>query len=410
MDTLLLIIILFGIFLIYIAKNNKKDIENFTEYININKYITTYDWENKKNYSNRRINQKHDNEYRDEGTCGIDRTTKNKKWYHVANRLVDDDEQLYTKSKYDYRNKIKKRKCKNNKNNKNNKNSKIRCDSQNVCNQDEKNCKIKDIVFNDYYEGGSFNDLLKTDDSIDLDKTDKTNFDKVDDDFCEERDNEKLTTMDGTLCNVKQQTKDLKKYLREVVLDGRDQCFCANDKTKAEFTRTDADNYRESQIRFRNKIWESSAPVADPVDKENEIRLQGGFVGKGETIADVHDSLVHNKSTINGKNNNVKFVNHVNDRDILGKMMMTGFGNYQMRSNLDCNDLKADMALGNHLPLQPDLAGNGIVGINGTHTRHNKPFRLNLETSYDSPMNGGIRHDGILGTNDNLMNNDNLLI
>lgn len=404
MDTLFLIIILFGIFLIYIVKNNRRDIENFTEYININKYIQTYDWNNKKNKSNRRKNQKHDNEYRDEGTCGLDRMTKDKKWYHTANRLVEEDEEIYTDSKHKYRNKNKK-----NINIKKSSN-KIRCDSQNICDRDEKKCKIKDIVFNDYYEGGSFNDLLKTDDSIDLDKTNKTNFSNTDNDFCEERDNEKMTNMNGNICDIKQKTKDLKKYLREVVLDGKDQCFCATDKSKAEFTRTDADNYRETQIRFRDKLWHSSNPVADPVDKENEIRLQGGYVGNGETIADVYDSMTHNKSTIDGKKNNVSFVNHVEDRDMLGKMMMTGCGNHQMRSNLNCHDLKADIALGNHLPIQPDLAGNGIVGMRGLQTRHNKPFRLNLDTNYDTPMNGGVRYDGMLGSYDNLIDNNELLI
>jgi hypothetical protein len=409
MDTLFIIIFIIGIFLIYIINHNKQDIDNFTQYIgnnvNINKYIKTYDFEDKQVNNIHKKNQKHDNEYRDDGTCGIDRMDDEKPFYHVFNKLLDENEELYTESKYKYNNKY------NNKNDTNSVNSfnSIRCDNKNVCDNSSKRKNIKNIVLNDYYEGGSFNDLLKTNDSIDLDKVDRSNFSNSID-ICEERDNEKMTNMDGTVCDIKQNTKDLKKYIRDVVLDGRDDCYCATDKTKAEFTRVDADKYREGQIRFRDKILNPSNPIADPVDKENEIRLQGGIIGNGETIADVHDSMLHNKATINGKQNNVKFYNHVEDRDMLAKMMMTGIGGSQIRSNLNHNDMRADIALSNNLPIQPNLSGNGLVSMDGLQTRNNKPFRLNMDMNYDSPINGGIRYDGVLGVNNNLIENNNLLI
>ena len=48
--------------------------------------------------------------------------------------------------------------------------------------------------------------------------------------------------------------------------------------------------------------------------------------------------------------------------------------------------------------------------MDGLQTRNNKPFRLNMDMNYDSPINGGIRYDGVLGVNNNLIENNNLLI
>ena len=291
-------------------------------------------------------------EYRDENTCGMDRMSKDKKWYHEANRLVKHDEQLYTKNK---------RKNMKSKRNEKRKKSIVKCG--------DKKKKLKNLVFNDFYEGGDFNELMEESNGIKLEKKDRTNYSTIDDK------NKMISCNDGKICD-NTNNDDIKLFLQEKVLNGQDDCFDIDDKNKAKYTRDEVDNYREQQIQFRNKILHSSAPVGDPVDKQNQIRLQGGFLGNNETIADVYDSMVNNGSTKDGKSNVINFVNHVDDRETLGRMMMTGLGNDQIRSNYNHNDWNNRLNEGSkNCNFRDSLTDKGITNI---YTQNNKPFRLNL--------------------------------
>jgi hypothetical protein len=89
---------------------------------------------------------------------------------------------------------------------------------------------------------------------------------------------------------------DVKEYIRNNVLNGKSQCYCVSDNSKSEFTRTEVDDYREQQLKFQGEmIYGTSAPAIDPVDKMNIIKMDGGFKGNGQTIADVYDSIVRTK-------------------------------------------------------------------------------------------------------------------
>lgn len=122
------------------------------------------------------------------------------------------------------------------------------------------------LIFDDNYEGN-----IKQNNSINLDKKirKKSNNNKYIDKF------------------------NVKDYIRNNVLDGKSQCFCVSDKSKAKFTRYDVDKYREQQLKFQGEmIYGTSAPAIDPVDKMNIINMENGIKGDGKTIADVYDTIV----------------------------------------------------------------------------------------------------------------------
>lgn len=207
-----------------------------------------------------------DGEYRDDGTCGIDRVTKNKRWYHDVNKLVQ----------------------------KNSQSAKIK--TGNVTTKKAEKCKNSDndykLVFDDYYEKNVVSDPYE----IDMEKTtlDQKLFDNNNKD-------EKYTDVYGNVCKLNEDGPDLKRYIREYVLDGMAQCGCAIDKSKSDFLRDEVDEYREGQLDFYNKVNGTSDSPDDPVDKMNEITLCGGIKGNGQTIADYYDKLVDGKiSNLNG--------------------------------------------------------------------------------------------------------------
>lgn len=105
---------------------------------------------------------------------------------------------------------------------------------------------------------------------------------------------EELSDASGETCNLDPEMQNLKRYIREYVLDGRDQCFCATDKSKSEFTRGEIDAYREQQIEFRDKTYGTSNIDNDAVDKMNEITITG-IKSKNQSIADFYDSIVENR-------------------------------------------------------------------------------------------------------------------
>ena len=86
----------------------------------------------------------------------------------------------------------------------------------------------------------------------------------------------------------------VKKYIYDII-DNRPKAVCMPNKCKAEFSRIDVDKYRDQQIRFRDKLYATSANAVDTVDRINALgdKLHGPF-GAGRRIYDVFSDLVAN--------------------------------------------------------------------------------------------------------------------
>jgi hypothetical protein len=144
------------------------------------------------------------------------------------------------------------------------------------------------LMFADNYEG------RLTSDPFDADSV-QVNMSGIDTGgFLNNNPFEELKDVNGNSCELDEETAHLKKYIREYVLDGKDQCFCAVDLSKSEFTRDEIDKYREQQLEFRDKIYGTSEIVNDAVDKMNEISMTG-IKAKNKSIADFYDSIVENE-------------------------------------------------------------------------------------------------------------------
>jgi hypothetical protein len=105
---------------------------------------------------------------------------------------------------------------------------------------------------------------------------------------------ETVKDVEGNKCNLDPEAENLKRYIREYVLDGKDQCYCATDPSKSEFTRDEIDRYREQQIEFRDKTYGTSKDFEDAVDKMNVVSMTG-IKAKNQSIANFYDSIVENK-------------------------------------------------------------------------------------------------------------------
>lgn len=189
-------------------------------------------------------------EYRDPGVNGLDRTDMGKAWYHVANRLVEDSE-IY-----------------------NNINQSIDIIKQ------KQNKKNEGLVFPDFYVGKQSN---------------RKNNEEEEDILTNQNTDEMCNFYTDVLGNVNGINDDrigVKKYIRERVLDGGVQCGCIEDKEKSLFTNDEIGEYRDKQLRFRDKINGTSAPAEDPVDRMNMLNIQGGINAPQQTIAEFYDSLV----------------------------------------------------------------------------------------------------------------------
>jgi len=157
-----------------------------------------------------------------------------------------------------------------------------------------KHNKHKKIVFANNYEGRLTDPFdkshkIKLDGDLDMKGALCTDPFKVGLADLHNRNNEEY---DG--CNLDNEMADTKRYLREYVLNGKDQCYCVTDPSKSEFTRSELDAYREQQIEFRDKIGGTSADFVDPVDKMNEIGMVG-IKGNNKSIRAFYDSIVENK-------------------------------------------------------------------------------------------------------------------
>jgi hypothetical protein len=288
--------------------NNKHD-ENMkilNELNNMNHFSKPYD----------------DGEYRDPGTKGLDRTVETKKWYHVANRLEED-----------------------------NKTEKI--------SGSEPGSGSGRLVFGDNYEKKLTSDPIEANIPnvpVNMQIPDIA------------PDAEKIIDVSGNVCSINENSDNMKRYIRDYVLDGNLQCACAVDKSSSEFTRNEVDNYRENQIAFRDKIYGTSDLPLDPVDKMNLITLKGGVGSNGSTVADFYDNIVSN-----------------NDYDI-SNYTDPGFISGTSIPKTKCiKNPTLDVSIG-----VPQGYYQGTANANGKYM-----LRDNWMYNNENPNNGGIMFEGI---------------
>jgi hypothetical protein len=186
-----------------------------------------------------------ESQFREDNTSGIDRTSDNMNWYHIANKI--------------------------DKNKKNN------------------------LIFNDNYDGNLSSDPFDANEfkitSKYYPKSKLNNKVKA----FNQAFNQIYTDVYGNENTMGQSDIDVKEYIRNVVLNGNADCECVVDKSQSTgdlFTRKEIDEYREQALQFHSKINGSSAPTEDPTDRMNLINLKEGIKAKGQTIADVYDTII----------------------------------------------------------------------------------------------------------------------
>lgn len=87
-------------------------------------------------------------------------------------------------------------------------------------------------------------------------------------------------------CKIKKHNY-AENYIYDNVIDTRPKFTCNVDKTTATFSRSDVEKYREQQIEFRDKLYGSSSPPVDPVDKMNNFSCP-----TGRRIYDVYNEII----------------------------------------------------------------------------------------------------------------------
>ena len=215
---------------------------------------------------------------REERQKGMDETDPKKTpYYHVTNKLLTEDELPK----------------KNNNTESAKQGVKFNSNCQNdLAKLDGRQMKMTDknykILFGDTYDGQMTSDPH----DIGLKKVPETFNLKA---FEDNNPNEQYIDRQGNVCSVSKGAENMKRYIRDYVLDGKKGCECAVDKSKHEFTNDEINDYRQEHIEFRDKIYGSSAPAEDPVDKMNEIALNGGMSnikGNGQKISEFYDNIV----------------------------------------------------------------------------------------------------------------------
>jgi hypothetical protein len=177
---------------------------------------------------------------------------------------------------------------------------------------------------------------------------------------------------------MQENADNVKKYIRERVLNGMNECECVPDKSQPEFTPEEIDSYRNQQIEFRENTYGSSKGVEgiDVVDKLNQITYNGGIPGNGMTIAQYYDSLANSK------------IGNTSSGFIMGTNIPRN--KCVNRPNIDIN-------------------ANGPVGFY-TGMGSGKYFKSdNWEYKNENPNNGGFYYDNIAG-NDPMLDDPNLII
>jgi len=191
---------------------------------------------------------------------------------------------------------------------------------------------------------------------------------------------EAVKDVKGNKCNLDPEMENLKRYIREFVLDGRDQCYCATDPSKSEFTRDEIDRYREQQIGFRDKINGTSRDFEDAVDKMNEVTMTG-IKAKNQSIANFYDSIVENKFDRQLKGG-YKLTHRVGNLDGPGFIMGTTIPSDDCVKPPEL-DLRAAIPTGNYT--QTANSGGRFF------------LRDNFMYTNENPNNGGFDSSGVTG-------------
>ena len=296
-----------------------------------------------------------DGKYRDPFTKGLDRTDETKKWYHYVNRLITNDTSIKEqRAVEDIQNIIK---------------------SSNVTDIDSSKTKNSGrLVFDDNYEGLLSSDPFETDDKIQLPNNSTTNALRT------RYSEEKYVDAYGNQCTRADNDVEMKRYIRDFVLDGTNQCGCIvdNNKPVTEFTSEDINKYRDDYMKFNDKINSTSAPTEDPVDRINQTTMAEGVKAKGQTIADYYDNIVGGRvSNLNGSG-------------------------YIMGTSVPANRCVRP-------PVFDNEAGVPHGFYTGSANAGSKYImRDNWIYSNENPNNGGVLYDGI-SANDPLIDNDRML-
>lgn len=321
-----------------------------------------------------------DGKYRDETTTGLDRTLNKADWYHVANKLVTNDKTAENiKDAENIERAIKVNQQQNSRyenttiegippNNLPNIAGKYtnKIDERNR--RAIRNKKRGRLVFDDNYEGRMSSDPFDADEV----KIPATFGPRI------KYSDETYVDVYGNECSRSENDLEIKRYIRDYVLDGTAQCGCVVDKSKSDFTRDEVDEYREQALQFRDKINGTSAPTEDPVDRMNKITLRGGIKAKGQTIADFYDNVVGGRvSNLNGP----------------GFIMGTSVpANRCVKAPVFDNDAGV-----------PQGYYTGDANAGGRYM-----LRDNWMYSNENPNNGGVFFDGITA-NDPFMDNDRMI-
>jgi len=139
------------------------------------------------------------------------------------------------------------------------------------------------------------------------------------------RNNDNLfTDVDGNIMSANQSAKDVKEYIKNVVLNGQADCYCVDDKNPFDNKKEqdNIENFREKQLDFNSKIYGSSNPYMDEVDKINIFNLDNNtnkYLEK-KTIADIHDKIIGNATTLNIIMNNNIAGNEYDDSEHIKKI------------------------------------------------------------------------------------------
>jgi len=230
------------------------------------------------------------------------------------------------------------------------------------------------LVFADNYEGRLTSDPF----DVDADQVNMSGMDYKG--FLGNNPFETVRDVSGNKCNLDPESENLKRYIREYVLDGRDQCYCATDPSKSEFTRDEIDRYREQQIEFRDKTYGTSKDFEDAVDKMNEISMTG-IKAKNQSIANFYDSIVENKF----------------DRELKGGYKLT-----QRVGNLD----GTGFIMGTSIPSDncvrsPEFDLNSAIPTGSYTQSANSGGRYFLRDNFmytnENPNNGGQDSTGVRG-------------
>jgi hypothetical protein len=186
-------------------------------------------------------------------------------WYHVANRLVTDDDidtlDIIDTDSHEFKKKNKKNRLVIHEDftmdadNVHNNGDGVRCVSE--CDNSIKYAHPDDMT-NTYKDKGVYNDIIMGE------------------------------------CKLDKKSQEIKEFLRDKVLNGYLDCECVTDATKSEATRDEIDRYREQQLRFRDKIYGTSNDAFDPVDKMNELTMTG-ITSNGQRVSDVSDAILRNQ-------------------------------------------------------------------------------------------------------------------